>query len=115
MANHVHVVVGVPGDPEPERLLADFKAWGTRRLNRGWGRREHWWTQGGSKEDAIRTRLRMSPTTYRRILTGLTGSDEAEALDPLLVRRLRRQQDERRRARFEGRPAGGAGGGRRLR
>jgi hypothetical protein len=49
MANHVHVVVGVPGDPEPERLLADFKAWGTRRLNRGWGRREHWWTQGGSR------------------------------------------------------------------
>lgn len=74
-----------------------------------------WWTEGGSKEEAIRIRLRISPTTYRRVLSGLTRSDEAEALDPLVVRRLRRQQDERRRARFEGRPAGGAGGGRRLR
>jgi REP element-mobilizing transposase RayT len=49
MANHLHVVVGVPGDPDPEKLLGDFKAWGTRRLNRGWGRRAHWWTQSGSK------------------------------------------------------------------
>ena len=39
MANHVHVVVGVPGDPEPEKLLGDFKAWVTRRLNASWGRR----------------------------------------------------------------------------
>jgi REP element-mobilizing transposase RayT len=49
MANHAHVVVGVPGDPDPEKLLGDFKAWGTRRLNSGWGRREHWWTQSGSR------------------------------------------------------------------
>jgi REP element-mobilizing transposase RayT len=49
MANHVHVVVGVRGDPDPDRLLADFKAWGTRRLNRGRGRRGPWWTQGGSR------------------------------------------------------------------
>lgn len=49
MANHIHVVVGVPGDPDPEKILGDFKAWGTRRLNAGWGRREHWWTQSGSR------------------------------------------------------------------
>jgi REP element-mobilizing transposase RayT len=49
MANHVHVVVGVPGDPDPEKLLGDFKAWGTRRLNAGWGRGEHWWSQGTRK------------------------------------------------------------------
>jgi REP element-mobilizing transposase RayT len=48
MANHVHIVVGVPGDPDPEKLIGDFKAWGSRRLNTGWGRREHWWTQSGS-------------------------------------------------------------------
>src|SRR5271157_1634254 len=35
MANHVHVVVGVPRDPDPEQILGDFKAWGTRRLNAG--------------------------------------------------------------------------------
>src|SRR5437899_1237064 len=49
MANHIHVVVGAPGDPDPEKLLGDFKAWATRRLNTGWDRREHWWTQSGSK------------------------------------------------------------------
>ncbi len=49
MANHIHLVVGVPGDPDPEKVLGDFKAWATRRLNRGWGRRQHWWTQSGSK------------------------------------------------------------------
>jgi REP element-mobilizing transposase RayT len=49
MANHVHVVVGVPGDPDPEKLLGDFKAWATRRLNAGWGHRKHWWTQSGSR------------------------------------------------------------------
>jgi REP element-mobilizing transposase RayT len=49
MVNHVHLVVGVPGDPDPEKILGDFKAWCTRRLNGGWGPREHWWTQGGSR------------------------------------------------------------------
>ena len=59
LPNHVHVVVGVPGDPDPERLLADFKAWCTRRLNNGWQHRRHWWEQSGSRRkkntpDAIR-------------------------------------------------------------
>jgi REP element-mobilizing transposase RayT len=49
MANHVHVVVGVPGDPDLEKLLEDFKVWATRRLKRGWPVREHWWTASGSK------------------------------------------------------------------
>jgi REP element-mobilizing transposase RayT len=51
MRNHVHVVVGVPGDPEPERLLQDFKSYGSRTLSeQGWkpaGAR--WWTRSGSK------------------------------------------------------------------
>ena len=33
MANHVHLVVGVSGDPEPSTLLRDFKAYGARALN----------------------------------------------------------------------------------
>jgi REP element-mobilizing transposase RayT len=49
MPNHVHVVVGAPGDPDPEKLLGDFKAWASRKLNQGWGPRRHWWTQSGSK------------------------------------------------------------------
>src|SRR5262249_8467495 len=32
MANHVHLVVGVPGDPDPAKLLHDFKSYATRAL-----------------------------------------------------------------------------------
>ena len=46
MPLHVHLLVGVPGDPEPHTLLRDFKSYGSRRLNRGGKRR--WWTEGGS-------------------------------------------------------------------
>ena len=66
-----------------------------------------WWTRGGAKEGAVRDRLGISPTRYRQILRALVDSDEAEAYDPLLIRRLRKVRDERRRAHFEGRPAGG--------
>jgi hypothetical protein len=66
-----------------------------------------WWLEAGSKEGVIRSRLGMSPTRYYQLLAGLTDSPEAEAYDPLLVRRLRRVRNRRRRARFEGRPAGG--------
>jgi REP element-mobilizing transposase RayT len=34
MANHCHVVVGVSGDPDPEIILRDLKAYASRRLNR---------------------------------------------------------------------------------
>jgi len=51
MANHFHLVVEVPGDPDPTRVLADFKAYGTRALNRRYGKppSETWWTTNGSK------------------------------------------------------------------
>jgi REP element-mobilizing transposase RayT len=50
MANHVHIVLGVPGDPEPECLLRDLKSYGSRTLNRSWGKpaSETWWTESGS-------------------------------------------------------------------
>jgi REP element-mobilizing transposase RayT len=51
MANHVHLVVGVPGDPAPEKLLHDFKSYASRTLNRLWSRPVNgtWWTESGSK------------------------------------------------------------------
>lgn len=51
MANHFHLVVRVQGDPSPDKLLVDFKAYGTRALNREFGKLESetWWTSGGSK------------------------------------------------------------------
>ena len=51
MANHFHLVVRVTNDPEPRRVLADFKAYGSRSLNRRFGEPASgdWWTSGGSK------------------------------------------------------------------
>ena len=52
MTTHVHLVVGVDDDPDPEKLLGDFKSYGSRRLNRDFGRPKNdtWWTEGGSKQ-----------------------------------------------------------------
>src|SRR5262249_48280225 len=51
MVNHVHLVVRVPDDPNPTKVLGDFKAYGSRALNVRFGRRVSgtWWTYDGSK------------------------------------------------------------------
>src|SRR5262245_8817272 len=51
MYNHVHLVVQVADDPDPDRMLADFKAYGSRALNRRFGKppSDTWWTNKGSK------------------------------------------------------------------
>ena len=51
MANHSHVLIGVPDDPDPEDLLRDLKSWGSRRLNKLFGRLQSgtWWTESGSR------------------------------------------------------------------
>lgn len=64
-----------------------------------------WWTEPGPKELAIRERFDLSPTRYYQVLTDLLESSDALAYDPLVVRRLRRMRDRRRRQRFEGRSA----------
>jgi REP element-mobilizing transposase RayT len=60
MRNHIHVVVGVPGDPPPRKLLQDYKSYASRALNQSFDRpkSETWWTESGSKrklpsDDAI--------------------------------------------------------------
>jgi REP element-mobilizing transposase RayT len=65
MANHVHVLVAVSGDPDPETLLRDFKSYGSRALNRRWGKppADTWWTESGSRrkkgtDDAVRGAVR---------------------------------------------------------
>jgi len=50
--------------------------------------------------------LGLSGTRYYQLLGTLLDSPEADTYDPLVVRRLRRLRDRRRRARFEGRTAG---------
>jgi len=51
MANHVQLVVGVSGDPDPASLLRDFKSYASRALNGRFARPEGgtWWTEQGSK------------------------------------------------------------------
>jgi hypothetical protein len=48
LPDHVHVVFGVPGDPEPECLLREIKAYSTRALNRTVPKPQRWWVTGGS-------------------------------------------------------------------
>lgn len=69
-----------------------------------------WWTHPGPKETAIRERFDLSPTRYYGILNELLEDPAAMDYDPLLIRRLRRLRDRRRRMRFEGRPAKGQQG-----
>ncbi|MDQ2648618.1 MAG: DUF3263 domain-containing protein [Actinomycetota bacterium] len=63
-----------------------------------------WWTEAGPKDTAIRDRFELSGTRYYQLLTELIDDQEALDHDPLLIRRLRRARDRRRRARIEGRP-----------
>ena len=65
-----------------------------------------WALETGSKDAAIRERLGISPSVFYRVRRSLIASGEALDYDPLLVRRLRRDGEDRRRARFEGRSAG---------
>jgi REP element-mobilizing transposase RayT len=45
---HIHAVISI--DRDPAKALAELKAWGTRRLKETQPDRQHWWTQGGSKQ-----------------------------------------------------------------
>jgi REP element-mobilizing transposase RayT len=49
MADHAHLVVGVPGDPDPAALVRDLKSYASRALNRRWGKPAGgtWWAGGG--------------------------------------------------------------------
>jgi REP element-mobilizing transposase RayT len=51
LVNHVHLIVVVPGDPDPADLLRDFKSYGSRSLNRRWGTPANgsWWSESGSR------------------------------------------------------------------
>jgi hypothetical protein len=71
-----------------ERALIDFE--------------RSWWlaVDREPKRSSIRRCLGVSPTCYWTTLERLLDSPDALAYDPLLIRRLRRRRDERRRARF---------------
>lgn len=62
-----------------------------------------WWKYSGAKETAVRERWDMSSTRYYQVLNALLDRPEALAADPLLVRRLQRLRDQRRRVRSSSR------------
>jgi len=72
---------------ERERALLEFE--GT------------WWTLDDAKEDLIRARFACSLDDYYQELNRLIEVPAALAHDPLVVRRLLRGRDRRRRARLD--------------
>ena len=60
-----------------------------------------WWTEPGPKDVAINERMGITTTRYYELLNELIDRPEAEAHDPLVVRRLRRMRDRRRRSRAD--------------
>lgn len=59
-----------------------------------------WRRIGRSKEREIRERLGITPTRYHQVLVRAIDLPEALTWDPMLVRRLRRLRDARRRTRL---------------
>jgi hypothetical protein len=62
MFNHTHLVIGVPGDPDPQAILETFKSWATRAVKklRPIPSNGAFWTAKGSKRklpdaEALRT------------------------------------------------------------
>ncbi len=61
-----------------------------------------WWTQDGVKDLMLRERFLCSADDYYNELNRLLDTDEALAYDPLVVRRLQRARERRRRLRRDG-------------
>jgi hypothetical protein len=58
-----------------------------------------WWKYAGAKEQAIRELFDMSATRYYQLLNNLLDKQEAIRVDPMLIKRLRRQRAIRLRGR----------------
>ncbi len=87
MAAHFHLVVGVPGDPDPEKILGDFKAYGSRILNLNWQmpESETWWTESGSKrklvgESAVQAGIEYVRNQENPLVVWIAGEDPAPDL-----------------------------------
>jgi hypothetical protein len=59
-----------------------------------------WWRRRTPKERAVRERLGLSALRYYQLLNTLLDRPDALAFDPMLVGRLRRLREARRKARF---------------
>ena len=77
-----------PALTERERAIIEFEA--------------TWWTRDESRDATIRARFACSEQDYYQELNRLLDHPGALSHDPLVVRRLRRQRERRRRARIDG-------------
>ena len=59
---------------------------------------KHWWRFEGAKRKAIREQLHLSPTRYYQVLNELVDNPEALRAEPVVVRRLQLQRQNRRAA-----------------
>ena len=73
---------------ERDRAILDFES--------------SWWSDEGPKEQLIHERFELSGSRYYQILNELLEMPEAYEHNPLVVRRLQRLRDRRRRARHDG-------------
>jgi Protein of unknown function (DUF3263) len=60
-----------------------------------------WWTRDGLKDAMVRELFQVELAAYYQTLNELLDRQDALDYDPLVVRRLRRLRDRRRRARVE--------------
>ena len=60
-----------------------------------------WWTVDGVKEVLIEERLGLTSSRYYQVLNELLDRPDALDHDPMVVRRLRRLRDRKRRARLD--------------
>jgi len=88
MGKHVHLVVGVNGDPDPYKVLGDFKSYASRVLNKKWGKPESetWWTEKGSvrklrDEAAVLAAIEYVRNQERPLLIWIAGEDPAPVID----------------------------------
>jgi hypothetical protein len=58
-----------------------------------------WWQYAGVKEQAVRELFALSPTRYYQVLNQIIDNPAALAVEPLLVRRLRRLRASRQKTR----------------
>ena len=72
---------------ERDRAILDFE--------------KSWWTFDVPKDGLINEQLELSVELYYQLLNELLDSPEALLHDPMVVRRLRRQRERRRKARVE--------------
>ncbi|MEU4834466.1 DUF3263 domain-containing protein [Streptosporangium sp. NPDC023615] len=82
---------GATAEP-PSRALTD-----TERELLAFERR--WWHHAGAKEQGIRQTFDLSATRYYQLLSEIIDLPAALAHDPILVKRLRRLRETRRRER----------------